>query len=507
MRYKLSLFLILFFILFSNLHAQKKINYKASWSDKRPSFPDELIMVDKVEFEHEDMKMYCDSAIFNEKENRFTAFGNIYINQKDTLKIWGDELYYDGQTKVAELIGKKIKMKDKNLILETDYLVLERLLNTVRYTNKAIIYDDKSILKSIKGTYFLDNKDVIFTDKVEIYSDSTEIYSDTMAYNSNTKIASFYGPTNIINQDSTYIYTERGWYNTKSSTSFSSKQGQLINNSRLIQADTFEYSSTTKLGYGLRNIYIEDSLNNLIITGNSLYIDNNEFNPYTYITQIPLVRYFEDQDTLYLHCDTLLVKYDTSMNMKSLHSFNRVKFYRSDIQGFSDIIDYSFSDSTLYMLGSPVIWNEDNQILADTIKMVIKNKIHSFDAYNNSFVIQLADTINLDKFNQIKGKTMKGYFEDNKLYMIDIDGNAESVYFIYEDSKEENELMGVNIGKGSGMRVYFEEKKIKKITTFNNPEFFADDIDNISQEKRLLKGFNNRFYQRPLMPKDIFILK
>ncbi|MFV0501117.1 MAG: OstA-like protein, partial [Bacteroidales bacterium] len=134
MRYKLSLFFILFFILFSNLHAQKKINYKASWSDKRPSFPDELIMVDKVEFEHEDMKMYCDSAIFNEKENRFTAFGNIYINQKDTLKIWGDELYYDGQTKVAELIGKKIKMKDKNLILETDYLVLERLLNTVRYT-------------------------------------------------------------------------------------------------------------------------------------------------------------------------------------------------------------------------------------------------------------------------------------------------------------------------------------------------------------------------------------
>jgi len=159
------------------------------------------------------------------------------------------------------------------------------------------------------------------------------------------------------------------------------------------------------------------------------------------------------------------------------------------------------------MLGSPVIWNEDNQILADTIKMVIKNKIHSFDAYNNSFVIQLADTINLDKFNQIKGKTMKGYFEDNKLYMVDIDGNAESVYFIYEDSKEENELMGVNIGKGSGMRVYFEEKKIKKITTFNNPEFFADDIDNISKEKRLLKGFNNRFYQRPLMPNDIFILK
>lgn len=490
--------------MFSNLQAQNKINYKASWSEKRPSFPDELIMVDKVEFEHEDMKMYCDSAVFNEKDNHFSAFGNIFINQKDTLKIWGDQLYYDGQTKIAELYGNNIKMQDKDVILETNYLILERIPNTITYKSKAIIYDDKSILKSNKGTYYLSYKDVIFTDKVEVYSDSSSIYSDTMTYNTKTHISNFYGPTNIISKDSTYIYTELGWYNTQTRTSFSEKQSQIINKSRLIQADTLEYSSSSKIGYGLTNIYIEDSVEHIIITGNKIFIDNNEINPYSFITELPLVQYFDNDDTLYLHSDTVWVVHDTSMHIESIHAFNRVKFYRKDIQGYSQKLDYSLIDSTLFMTGNPVIWNEKNQIISDTFKLIIKNKIYSFDGYFNSMVIQLADTIDLDKYNQIKGKSMKGYFDDNKLYLVDINGNSESIYYIYEDSEKGNEILGVNIGKGSDMRVYFENKKIKKITTINNPEFFADDIDNIPKGERFFKDFINRFNERPLMPKDVF---
>ncbi|MEA4966796.1 MAG: OstA-like protein, partial [Bacteroidaceae bacterium] len=167
-------------------------------------------MTKEVEFEHEGMRMYCDSAIFNEKENRFRSFGNIHIVQHDSLHVWGDELYYEGETKVAEMFGEKVVMKDNNITLNTTYLILERIPNTVSYTRWADIYDNKSTLRSRQATYDMTTKDIYFVRKVEINSEKTKVYSDTMVYNTNNYIATFYCPTNIITTDSTFIYTELG---------------------------------------------------------------------------------------------------------------------------------------------------------------------------------------------------------------------------------------------------------------------------------------------------------
>lgn len=243
------IFIFLCFITFTpNLFSQKKINYKANWSETRPSYPDEIIMVEKVEFEHEGMKMYCDSAVFNEKGNHFNAFGNIHIVQHDSLHIWGDELYYEGISKIAEMYGEKVIMKDNNITLNTTYLILERVPNTVSYTQWADIYDNQSTLRSKQATYYMSDKEIRFAKDVEIKSEKTNIFSDTMTYNTNSDIATFYGPTNIITSDSTFIYTELGWYSTKTEESQSYLQSQMINKERLLQADTLLYNPNTKIG-------------------------------------------------------------------------------------------------------------------------------------------------------------------------------------------------------------------------------------------------------------------
>lgn len=494
-------------LLSSNLYAQKKIDYRADWSDKIPSMPDEMIMTQNVMFEHEGMKMYCDSAIFNEKENRFEAFGNIFINQKDTLKIWGDELYYDGQTKIGELYGETIRMEDHRLMLETDYLILERIPNTISYNNWAYIYDSISTLKSQIGVYDLSYKEFVFTNKVEIYSDSSYVYSDTMTYNSRTKLASFYGPTQIISKDSTLIYTELGLYNTQTETSKSFRKGRITNESRLIIADSLEYDSKRKYGVGLRNILIEDSVNSLIVTGHNLYINNNDSIPYSFITERALCKYYDKGDTLYIHSDTILIHYDTSMNLESINLFERVKFYREDFQGYASRIDYNMSDSLLYMTGSPVVWDKETEISSDTIRVLIKNEIYNLKAYYNAFLIQIADTMYSDRHNQVKGREIEGYFEDNNIYLLEVNGNSQLLYYIYEEKDDENELIGINIGEGSEMKIYFEDKKINKLTTINKPNFYADDIDNIPESERFLKGYKNRFDKRPKSPEEVFDLE
>lgn len=506
---KIKIIFILFcsIILIPNVFSQKKINYKANWSETRPSYPDEIIMVQEVEFEHQGMKMYCDSAIFNEKENRFSAYGNIHIIQQDTFHIWGDELYYEGVSRIAEMFGDNVIMKDNNITLNTTYLILERVPNTLSYTQWADIYDNQSTLRSRQATYYMNEKEIKFHKNVVINSERTNVYSDTMTYNTKTDIATFFGPTNIITSDSTFIYTELGWYSTKTEESVSYMQSQMTKKERLLQADTLLYNPNTKIGEGINNVFFEDTVQKAILTGQRAYINNKDSNSYTYLTIQPLLRQVNEDDTLYLHADTLWVNHDTAMNVKEIYAYNDSKFFRTDIQGASDNMIFQMKDSLLNMLGRPIIWSEESQITGDTIIMNIGKKyIYSVDIFPKAFVIQDADSLSENRYNQMYGKRMKAFFTKNKLYLVEVYGNAQSIYYIWEEIKNQpDELLGINVGTGSQMKIYISKNKINRITTLSNPIFFTDDEDKLSSEEKQLKGFEWRINERPISPMDVFI--
>lgn len=156
-RFVLSLqFLLLFICVFAvnmNVSAQKQIDYSSKVGYIRPENPDDMTLIHDVVFVHDSMTMYCDSAIYNKKENYFFAFNNIVMIQKDT-RLTGDELHYYGNERVGHLSGKTVILKDKEVTMQTDYLLLDRNDNTVRYITGADIWDNENTLKSQEGIYF-----------------------------------------------------------------------------------------------------------------------------------------------------------------------------------------------------------------------------------------------------------------------------------------------------------------------------------------------------------------
>ena len=219
------------------------------------------------------------------------------------------------------------------------------------------------------------------------------------------------------------------------------------------------------------------------------------------------MRKVDEGDTLYLHADTLWVNHDTSMNIKEVFAYNDSKFFRHDLQGAADSIIYQMSDSILTMLGRPILWSEESQISSDTIIMNIGNNyIYSVEIFPKAFIIQDADSLSEHRYNQIFGKKIKGFFDKNKLYLVEVYGNAQSIYYIWEESKDKpNELLGINIGQGSEMKIYISQNKIDRITTISDPEFFTDDEEELSSEEKKIKGFEWRKEERPLSPMDVFI--
>ena len=68
----------------------------------------------------------------------------------------------------------------------------------------------------------------------------------------------------------------------------------------------------------------------------------------------------------------------------------------------------------------PVIWSEENQLTSDSMAVFTKNRqTDRLELYNSAFIVSQVDTI---RFNQIKGRSLTGYFKNNELYKIDIKG-------------------------------------------------------------------------------------
>ena len=158
--------------------------------------PDAWILVGDVRFRRDSMYMFCDSAHYFQKRNAFQAFGNVRMEQGDTLFLYGDYLDYNGDTNLAR-VRKNVRLIDKNTVLETDSLDFDRNLNLGYFFDYGVLSDGESVLSSYYGEYGVDTKEAVFTDDVSLENPKFRMLSDTLHYNTGNKFATIVGPTNI----------------------------------------------------------------------------------------------------------------------------------------------------------------------------------------------------------------------------------------------------------------------------------------------------------------------
>ena len=175
--------------------------------------PDVQILKGNVRFRHDAALLYCDSAYFYEKANSLDAFGHVRIVQGDTLFIYGDLLYYDGNIKLARL-RHNVRMVNRKTTLTTDSLNYDRLGNLAYYYTGGKIKDDVNTLTSIWGEYSPATNDALFKTTVHLVNKNFILDADTLRYNTKTNVANLIGPTHILYNNETNIYSNKGWYNT-----------------------------------------------------------------------------------------------------------------------------------------------------------------------------------------------------------------------------------------------------------------------------------------------------
>lgn len=458
--------------------------------------PDVQVLKGNVRFRHDGAIMHCDSAYFYEKANSLDAFSRVRIIQGDTLTAFGDYLFYNGDTKIARL-RQNARLVNKTTTLTTDSMIYDRNLNEAYYTTGGKIVDVENTLTSTIGRYFPNSNEAIFSRKVNLTNPNYTLTTDSLLYNTNTHVARIVSPTHILYDNETDIYTNSGWYNTRT------EQMMLLNRSTInnkdgktMVGDTIYYDKTKNYGEGFSRVVLTDSVQKSTLHGN--YVFYNRDTEYGLATDSALLIDWSTKDTMHVHADSLYTFKDSIYNVAK--AYYNVRIYRVDIQGIADSLYYSSRDSIMHMHGEPVLWNENNQISGDSIRAHIKNEaVERVHVLSSAIVSQKVDSL---YFNQLSGKEIIAYIDSSELKRVFVNGNAETIYYPVDDA--DSTIVGINKTVSSYVNMYLKDKKVDRIVMTSTTSGTMYPLSALSGGDLYLKSYFWLIEQRPTSPKDVF---
>jgi lipopolysaccharide export system protein LptA len=476
---------------------KKIIVENADFSDvDQVAAPDALLLTGNVKINHDGVVLTCNKAYFFQKENYLKAFGNVQLVQGDTLFLNSKYAEYNGNMKKAFATGNAV-MTSPDATLATDTINFDRNVQEVFYNTKGTIVNKDNTLVSKSGRYYVAEKKFQFLTEVTLTNPKYVVKSNHLDYYSNSGHTYLLGPSTITSK-ANYIYTEKGFYDTKKNLAHFLRKSYIKYDDRLIEGDSLYYNRNIEFASATRNVKITDSINRGIVKGH--YAEVYKLKDSMFVTKRAVAVNFVENDSVYIHGKKLMVT--GKEGERILRAYNNVRFFKVDMSGKCDSIHSNSKTALTKLIGNPILWNGDNQITGDVMHLIGDNttkKLDSLKVLNNTFLVS-RDTLGTG-FNQVKGLNLFGKFRDGKLHDVDVIKNTEVIYYMRNDA---NELIGINKNVSSKINLILENNAVETITFYNKVDGDIYPEADLPENARKLRGLVWRGDERIKSKDDIF---
>lgn len=464
--------------------------------------PDAQILIGNVIFRHDSMYMYCDSAVFFQEANSFRAYHNVKAEQGDTLFMYGDSLYYDGNTRLLR-VRDNVRLENRTMILLTDSLNYDRNLGLGWFFDGGTLLDEESTLISEYGQFLTSINLATFIDGVSLESPDYIMTTDTLVYNTDLHIAYITCPTEIVSDDNV-INSSRGIFNTDTHNAVLLDRSVINQNGgeSVMTGDSILYDKSEGRMNGFGNVVINNYKDKLDVHGEYVFYDQNIDS--AVVTGKALMIEYSSGDSLFMHADTFRLKTfyneagDTVIE-RHVRGFHKVRAYRPDLQMVADSIQFSTKDSTLTLFDDPIIWSEGQQILGEKIIIYLNDStIDWVHVIGQALFVERLDTA---YFNQIAGREMRAYFKNGEIDHAIVNGNVMAVFF---PEDEDSTMIGMNTTEASELTIYFLMKAVHRMVITGQSNGILYPMNQIDPKKQFLSNFNWFDRIRPLDAEDVF---
>lgn len=451
----------------------------------------------QVYVQHKGLEMWCDRAVLYQKDNFIRIFRNVQIHQGDSIKMNSEYAEYNGTSQLAFASGN-VFMRNPETTLKTDTLFFNRIKQQAYYRSGGTVKDTASTLKSRIGRYFIKEKRYQFLDDVTVTNPEYKIDSDHLNFYTDTGHSKMYGPSTITSKTST-VYCERGFYDTRNDEGYFIKNSRIDYNNRTVTGDSLYFNRGRSFASATNNIVVTDTINKSVIKGH--YAEVYRAKDSVFITKRAVAISIQDQDSVYIHADRLMVT--GPENDRMVRGFYDVRLYKSNLSGKCDSIVTRQRTGLTKMITKPILWNGKSQMTGDSIHIqsnTLTERLDSLYVFNNAFIVDQDSSSG--GFNQIKGKELIGKFNDSShLEIIKINKNVENLIYSRNEKKE---LIGINKGTSGRMEILFENKEMTIITNYDNPDDKTYPPEELPENVRTLRGLKWRGDEKIISKEDLF---
>ncbi len=458
----------------------------------------------------------ADSAVINQKLKIFEAFGNVHINEGDTTHTYSQYLRYYIDTKLA-VLQKKVSLTNGRTVLTTEDLDYDMNQKIGTYRNGGKVVNGSTVLTSVEAVYYDDLKDVVFRKNVVLTDPKYVLYADSLLYNTTTEVATFIGPTRIIDSSKREILTSEGYYDTKNRVAQFGKRSTIKEGSTKLTAETIYSNDLTGKRVAEGNaVYIDSAQGISLIAGR---LEEDQKGNQIVATKKPLMIIKQDQDSIYVTADTILSgrmrnadsisvadtskiaigKNQNDSTLRFMEAFRNVRIFSDSLQAVSDSLYYSGKDSIFRLYYDPVIWASGSQISGDTVFLFTRNKkADRLYAFENGLLVNKTGP---NLYNQIMGNTLNGYFVDGNIDYMRAKGNAESIYYVKD---EDSAYVGVNRTTSDIIDLRFLDKELNKVVFISDVKATTTPFRQVNFSEMRLRNFRWLEEKRPKTKYELF---
>lgn len=500
------------------------INADKQGYKKTDSATELQLLVGRVQVRQGKTTFTCDSAVYIRNNQMLEAFGNVHINDADSIHTYGQYLQYFTGSRMA-FMKKKVRLTDGKSNLYTDDLSYDVNQKIGAYHNKGRFETGTTRLSSTHATYYADLKDVYFMGNVVLKDPQYDLTTDSLLYNTNLDVATFISPTVIIDSSKRKIKTREGFYDRRNKKAFFSKRPVIEDGAVTVTANEIDTNDSSGVSNLKGNAVYKDTAQNVAILANR--IEANQKEGSFKATLHPLMILKQDGDSLFLTADTLYsgklsarsLERDSTLTGDSLKkglegtpalqptdstdryilAFPHVRIFSDSLQAVADSLFYSSRDSIFQLFRDPIVWSNDNQVTGDTIYLYTRNKkADRLFVFENGMLVNKAGE---NLYNQIRGNRLNGYFKEGVIDYMRARGNAESIYYIKD---EDSSMVGINKASGDIIELRFNNKELNKVLFISEVKGVMYPFSQFPESERRLRNFQWQLQRRPMSRAELF---
>ena len=466
-------------------------------------------LVGTVSFVYQGNTMYCDSAHYNEKAKQVYAYGNVHI-QKNGINLYADSVFYAEKQKYAKLWGH-VKARDAAYKMSADSMDYDAKKGRAIFKSsgkiESTISDERITCE--RGYFYPSNGSFFFSGTVHYSKADLDVKTDTLQFAYEQQKLYFLGQTQMRN-DSSQIYCQKGWYDVLNENGALYNHAEIYQKNQIIKGDTLMINTKLNDYEGRGSVYFKDIDQQLALLGQEAVFSDTKHLAYVTGHSLGFLKY--QDDTLYVHADTLFLERDTLNKSKHLRADRNFRFLHPDLQGIGDSTLYSFDQQILKIGQSPILWSQNGELKSEEAFVFFKDSTIDHIALNRKAnVIFTLPTDSL--FNQMSATTILALFDSSgTLSQVEATGQAWTIFYPTNEKKLNDTVVqfqreGLNRLFAEKLLVDLKSGEVVQITYFDQPDGIFFPMNKIDAKEKYIKGFKRNPGLRPKsaqeMRKDI----